>query len=264
MSVQPRAAGDAALDVRRRCRAGEIEGPTAGLARGHAQANLVVLPREAAWDFLLFCQRNPKPCPLLEVTDPGSPEPRGSAPGADLRTDLPRYRVFRRGELVDEPASVEGYWRDDLVSFLLGCSFSFEAALVEAGLPVRHVEEGRNVPMYETDVACRPAGTFRGPLVVSMRPLRAAEAIAAVEITSRFPRSHGAPVHLGDPGEIGIADLSRPDYGDAVTLRDREIPVFWACGVTSQVALAAARPEIAITHAPGCMFVADVRDRELC
>lgn len=264
MSAPPEHAGPGARDVRRRCRAGAFTGPTAGLARGHAQANLVILPRAAAWDFLLFCQRNPKPCPVLEVTDAGSPEPRSLAPGADLRTDLPRYRVFRRGELVDEPASVEDYWRDDLVSFLLGCSFSFETALLEAGLTVRHLEEGVNVPMYETGVACRAAGPFRGPLVVSMRPFRAAEAIAAVEITSRFPRAHGAPVHLGDPKEIGIADLARPDFGDAVTVRDGEMPVFWACGVTTQVALAAARPEIAITHAPGCMFVADVRERELC
>lgn len=249
-----------AAEVRLSCRRGELAGPTAGLARGHAQANLVVLPRESAYDFLLFCLRNPRPCPVLEVTDAGSPEPRELAPGADLRTDLPRYRVFRRGDLVDEPASIEGYWRDDLVSFLLGCSFTFEAALLAAGIPVRHLELGSNVPMYTTREACRPAGPFVAPLVVSMRPLRPAQAIAAVEITSRFPRSHGAPVHLGDPEALGIADLARPDFGDAVPIADGEIPVFWACGVTTQLAVAAARPEIAITHAPGCMFVADAVD----
>ncbi len=252
-----------AAEARALARRGELTGPTAGLARGQTQANLVVLPRELAYDFLLFCQRNPKPCPVLEVTDAGSTEPRELAPGADLRTDLPRYRVFRDGELIAEPASVEEYWRDDLVSFLLGCSFTFEGALAEAGLPVRHLEEGTNVPMYRTGIACRPAGGFAGPLVVSMRPMQPAQAVTAVEITSRYPRVHGTPVHLGDPQAIGVGDLARPDFGDAVTVGQGEIPVFWACGVTPQLAIAEARPELAITHSPGCMFLADVRDAEL-
>jgi uncharacterized protein YcsI (UPF0317 family) len=249
--------------VRAAARAGELTGPTPGLALGHVQANLVVLPRERAFDFLLFCQRNPKPCPLLDVTEPGDPEPRLVAPGADLRTDLPRYRVWQHGELADEPTDVRSLWRDDLVGFLIGCSFTFENALLEAGVPVRHIEQGRNVPMYRTNIACRPAGRFRGPLVVSMRPLTPAQAIEATRICARFPQAHGTPVHFGDPAAIGIADIARPDYGDAVEIRPGEVPVFWACGVTPQAALAEARPPFAITHQPGCMFVTDVMDHAL-
>ena len=249
--------------VRFACRRGERTGQTSGLADGFAQANLVVLPRADAAEFLLFCQRNPKPCPVLEVTDPGSPVPRRLAPDADLRTDLPRYRVWERGRLVDEPTDVTRSWRDDFVSFLIGCSFTFETPLRASGVPIRHIEEGRNVPMYRTNLPCAPAGRFRGELVVSMRPLQPADAIQAIQITSRYPGVHGAPVHFGDPGRIGIADLSRPDFGDSVSVRDGEVPVFWACGVTPQVALANAAPEIAITHSPGCMFVTDLRDEDL-
>src|SRR3954466_1554649 len=200
-----------AADVRRACRSGELCAPTPGLALGHVQANLAVVPRELAFDFLLFCQRNPKPCPLLDVTEPGDPEPRGVAPGADLRTDVPAYRVYRRGELTDEPADVTRYWRDDLVAFLIGCSFTFENALLRAGVPVRHVEQGCNVPMYRTNVPCRPAGAFHGPLVVSMRPLVPAQAVAATRICARFPRAHGTPIHFGDPAALGIRDLGKPD-----------------------------------------------------
>lgn len=249
--------------VRLACRTGEHTSQTSGLADGFAQANLVVLPREDAAEFLLFCQRNPKPCPLLEVTDIGSPMPQRLAKGADLRKDLPKYRVWERGRLVDEPTDVTRYWRDDFVSFLIGCSFTFETALRAAGVPVRHIEEGRNVPMYRTEVPCEPAGRFRGELVVSMRPLTPADAIRAIQITSRYPGVHGAPVHFGDPGRIGIRDLARPEFGEPVTVRDGEVPVFWACGVTPQVALMNAAPEIAITHSPGCMFVTDVRDEAL-
>ena len=252
-----------AVEIRRACRRGELTGQTSGLASGFAQANLVVLPQADAADFLLFCQRNPKPCPLLEVTDIGSPVPVRFAPDADLRTDLPRYRVWKSGALVDEPTDVTSQWRDDFVSFLIGCSFTFETALQAAGVGVRHIDEGRNVPMYRTNVACLPAGQFHGELVVSMRPLTPADAIRAVQITSRYPRVHGAPVHFGDPAAIGIADLARPDFGEPVTIREGEVPVFWACGVTPQVALMNAAPEIAITHSPGCMFVTDVRDEEL-
>ncbi len=249
--------------VRRACRRGEWTGPTAGLAAGFAQANLVVLPRDRAYDFLVFCQRNPKPCPLLEVTEPGDPCPAKFAPDADLRTDLPRYRVWRNGELENEPTDIAGLWRDDFVSFLIGCSFTFESALLRAGVPVRHIEENLNVPMYRTNIACRSAGIFEGPMVVSMRPLSPANAIKAVEITSRYPMVHGAPVHWGTPEEIGIEDLSRPDFGDAVPLKAGEIPVFWACGVTPQAALMAAKLPLAITHAPGSMFVTDVKDETL-
>jgi uncharacterized protein YcsI (UPF0317 family) len=252
-----------AAAVRRACRSGELTGPTPGLALGYVQANLVVVPRDLAFDFLLFCQRNPKPCPLLEVTEPGDPEPRGVAPGADLRTDLPAYRVWRKGELLDEPADVSPYWRDDLVGFLIGCSFTFEGALMQAGVPVRHVERGCNVPMYRTDVACRPAGAFRGPLVVSMRPLTPAQAVRATTICARFPRAHGTPVHIGEPAAIGVRDLGQPDFGDPVEVKPGELPVFWACGVTPQAVLMSAKPEFAITHKPGHMFFTDLKDTDL-
>jgi uncharacterized protein YcsI (UPF0317 family) len=249
--------------VRRAARTGEWTGPTPGLAPGHVQANLVAVPRTLAFDFLLFCQRNPKPCPLLDVTEPGSPEPRLVAPGADLRTDVPRYHVYQRGELVDEPSDLHAWWHDDLVGFLLGCSFTFESALVQAGLPVRHVEAGCNVPMYRTSLPCRPAGVFRGPMVVSMRPLTPAQAVRAVQVCSRFPRAHGAPVHVGDPVAIGIGDINRPDFGDAVEIRPGEVPVFWACGVTPQAVAMEVRPPLLITHKPGHMFVTDWRDTDL-
>lgn len=249
--------------VRAACRNGSWTAPTCGLAEGFAQANLVVLPKALAFDFLLFCQRNPKPCPLLDVTEPGDPVPHHVAPDADLRTDLPSYRVWRNGELVDEPTDISAYWQDDFVSFVIGCSFTFESAMLRAGLPVRHIELGVNVPMFRTSVACRSAGAFHGPLVVSMRPLTPSDAVRAVQITSRYPSVHGAPIHIGDPSAIGIADISRPDFGDAVPIHAGEVPVFWACGVTPQAAIMAAKPPLVITHSPGCMFVTDVRDEEL-
>lgn len=250
-------------DVRLACRRGELTGPTPGLAPGFVQANLVLLPKDWAFDFLLFCQRNPKPCPLLDVTEPGDPEPRHAAAGADLRTDLPAYRIWRDGELADEPGDVHKYWRDDLVGFVIGCSFTFEHALIEHGIPVRHIDEARNVPMYRTSIPCRPAGRFHGPMVVSMRPLTSAQAIAATRICARFPLAHGTPVHLGDPAAIGITDINRPDFGDAVTIRPGEQPVFWACGVTPQAAVMAAKPPLAITHKPGHMFLTDLRDSDM-
>ncbi len=249
--------------VRHRARTGELTGPTPGLALGYVQANLVVVPRELAFDFLLFCHRNPKPCPLLDVTEPGNPEPRQVAPGADLRTDVPRYRVYERGELVDEPADLHAWWRQDLVGFLLGCSFTFENALLEAGVPVRHIEAGCNVPMYRTNLPLRPAAVFRGSMVVSMRPLAPAQAVTAVQVCSRYPRAHGAPVHFGDPAAIGIRDLARPDFGDPVEIRPGETPVFWACGVTPQAVAMEVRPPLLITHKPGHMFVTDLRDKDL-
>jgi uncharacterized protein YcsI (UPF0317 family) len=250
-------------DVRAACRRGELTGPTPGLALGFVQANLVVLPQEWAYDFLLFCQRNPKPCPLLDVTEPGDPEAKFVTPGSDLRTDLPAYRVWRNGDLVEEPSEITPHWRNDLVSFVIGCSFTFENALMTAGVPVRHIEQDANVPMYRTNIACRPAGRFSGPLVVSMRPLLPGHAVKATQICSRFPRAHGAPVHLGDPSAIGIADVARPDFGDPVELRAGELPVFWACGVTPQAVVMQARPPLAITHKPGHMLLTDLRDVEL-
>jgi uncharacterized protein YcsI (UPF0317 family) len=249
--------------ARRLAREGHLTTHTSGLAPGYLQANLVVVPHHLAFDFLLFCRRNPKPCPLLDVTDPGCPEPARVAPGADLRTDLPRYRVYRYGELIDEPADLRSWWREDLVAFLLGCSFTFENALLSADLPVRHLEQGRNVPMFRTSIPCVPAGVFRGPLVVSMRPLLPHQADEATRICRGFPLAHGAPVHVGDPAAIGIRDVSRPDFGEAVDVRAGEVPVFWACGVTPQAVAMQARPPLLLTHAPGHMFVTDVRDSEL-
>lgn len=244
-------------------RRGQWTGPTAGMAPGFVQGNLVVLPAEHAGDFHRFCQANPKPCPVLGITEAGDPALPSLGAGIDLRTDLPRYRLWIDGELADEPADVRALWRDDLVGFVIGCSFSFEEALIEAGLELRHHTEGCNVPMYRTGIATAPAGRFRGPLVVSMRPFVAADAIRAIQITSRFPAVHGAPVHLGDPTRIGIADLGRPDYGDPVTVREGELPVFWACGVTPQAALRAAKLPFVITHAPGRMLVTDLRNGAL-
>jgi uncharacterized protein YcsI (UPF0317 family) len=233
--------------------------PTTGWAAGFTQANMVMLPQDWAFDMLLFGQRNPQPVPLLDVTDPGATATR-LAPGADLRTDVPRYRVWRDGELVAEPTDVSDLWRDDLVTFLIGCSFSFETALMAAGVPIRHIDQGRNVSMYRTDLDCEPAGRLSGPLVVSMRPIPARQVVTAVQITERMPEVHGAPVHVGAPEALGIADVSAPDYGDPVRFEDGDVPVFWACGVTPQAALMASKPPFAITHAPGHMFVTDVPD----
>lgn len=256
-------------DLRALCRRGEHCRPTAGYALGFVQANLVVLPRELAFDFLLFCQRNPKPCPVLEVTDAGNPEPTGVAIDADLRTDLPRYRIYRNGSLSEEVIDIQVHWRDDSVAFLLGCSFTFEAALLRAGLSVRHLQETaadgkpKNVPMFRTKIACRPAGRFSGPLVVSMRPFLPADADRAAAITARLPQVHGAPVNLGDPAALGIHDLNQPDWGDAVTIRPGEIPVFWACGVTPQAVAIASKLPLVITHSPGHMFVTDLLETDL-
>ncbi len=250
-------------EERLRIRSGGFTGNTVGLAPGNVQANLVILPQVLAHDFLRFAQVNPKPCPILAVSEPGDPLLPTVGHDVDLRTDLPRYRVWRHGELVEEPADIRHLWRDDLVGFAIGCSFSFEAALIEAGIELRHVTLGRNVPMFRTSIQCAPAGVFHGPLVVSMRPLRPADAIRAVQIIARFPSVHGAPVHLGMPEQIGIRDVALPDYGDAVPVRADELPVFWACGVTPQAAIAAARPEFCITHAPGSMLITDLRNAAL-
>jgi uncharacterized protein YcsI (UPF0317 family) len=251
------------VEARRLVREGGHASHTGGMAPGYVQANVVILPRAQADDFLRFCQRNPKPCPLLAVSDPGDPSLPELADDLDIRHDVPRYRVWRDGELVDEPTAIASLWSDDLVTFAIGCSFSFEQALIEAGVPLRHVEQGINVAMYRTTVPTIAAGMFHGPLVVSMRPMVAADAIRAVQITSRFPRVHGAPVHLGDPAPIGITDLGRPDFGDPIALLPDELPVFWACGVTPQSVVMAAKPPLCITHSPGCMLVTDQLNHRL-
>ncbi len=250
-------------ELRAAIRAGRFTVPTSGHAGGFVQANLVAVPQAAAFDFLLFCQRNQKPCPLLEVVQAGSVEAKRLAPGSDLRKDLPRYRVFREGKMTEERTDVADLWREDFVAFLLGCSFSFEQPLLDAGLEVRNITCGCNVPMYRTHIPTRPAGVFQGPLVVSMRPYTPEQAITAALVTGGLPEVHGAPVHQGDPGSIGIADIGQPTYGDPVPIRAGEIPVFWACGVTPQEALLRAKLPLAITHAPGHMFVSDVREQEL-
>ena len=254
---------EAGARERSRIRVGDFSGPTAGLAPGNVQANLVILPKALAHDFLRFAQANPKPCPVLAVSEPGDPHLPGLGEDLDIRTDLPRYRVWRRGELVEEPLEVSHVWRDDLVSFALGCSFSFEQALIEDGIELRHMTCGSNVPMYRTNIHCEPAGPFAGPLVVSMRPLKPSDAIRAIQITSRFPSVHGAPVHIGLPSAIGIADLAKPDYGDPVPVNSDELPVFWACGVTPQAVIAQIKPDFCITHAPGSMLITDLLNAKL-
>jgi uncharacterized protein YcsI (UPF0317 family) len=251
-------------DLRAAARTGDFTGHTSGYAAGFVQTNLVILPRDWAWDFLLFAQRNPKPCPILEVGEAGDPLTHEMADGADIRRDVPSYRVYEHGDLVDETGDISSLWRNDLVFFLLGCSFTFERALLDAGMKLRHNEEGVNVPMFRTGLLCRAAGRFQpSPMVVSMRPFTPREAIRAVEITREYPAVHGSPVHLGDPGEIGIEDLNRPEWGDPVTVRPGEIPVFWACGITPQNAALVSRPPLMITHSPGHMFVGDIRDHAL-
>ena len=250
------------VELRAKIRSGEHSGNTSGLAPGFVQCNIVILPEEFAADFLRFCQMNPKPCPLIATGQPGNTAlpPLGDI---DIRRDVPRYRLFRHGELAAEVADISPYWRNDLVSFALGCSFSFEEALLGDGLEVRNVTQGVNVPMYRSNIDCSSAGSFAGKMVVSMRPFKAADAIRAIQICTRFPSVHGAPIHLGDPTEIGIEDLDTPDYGDAVQLKRGEVPLFWACGVTPQVALETARLPLAITHSPGCMLVTDLRNSQL-
>lgn len=250
-------------EIRRRIREGEITGQTSGMCPGYAQANLVVLPKDLAYDFLLFTQRNPKSCPVLEVSDLGSRTLHAIAAEADIAKDIPRYRVYEYGQLTGEYTDVSHLWREDLVSFLIGCSFSFESALLEAGIPVRQMEEHCNVPMYRTNIPCEPAGVFSGRMVVSMRPIPYEKVVKAVAITAAMPRVHGSPIHIGDPAAIGIRDLKAPDFGDPVTLYPGEVPVFWACGVTPQSVVMDSKPPFVITHAPGHMLITDVKNVDL-
>ena len=249
--------------LRAESRSGDYKVNTPGKAMGFVQANLVVVPQKYAFDFLLFCQRNPKPCPLLEVVEAGSVEAGRLAPGSDIRTDLPKYRVFRDGVMSGEQHDVSDIWQEDFVSFLLGCSYSFEKPLVDAGLEVRHLTCNGRPSVYTTNIACRPAGPFEGPMVVSMRPFKPEDAIRAAMITGELPEVHGAPIHMGDPAEIGISDINKPTFSDPVPMYEGEIPVFWACGVTPQEILLNAKLPLAITHAPGHMFVCDLPEPEL-
>lgn len=249
--------------VRELIRKGEITGPTAGMCAGYAQANLVVMPKELAYDFLLFTQRNPKSCPILEVSDAGNRTLHYIAKGADIAKDIPKYRIYEHGVMTGEYTDVSEFWRDDFVSFLIGCSFSFESELLETDIPVRHIEEGCNVPMYITNIPCVPAGMFSGNMVVSMRPLPYDQIVKSVLVTGAMPKVHGAPVHIGDPSVIGIKDIQKPDFGDSVTIRPGEVPVFWPCGVTPQSVVMNVKPDFVITHAPGHMLITDIKNVSL-
>lgn len=251
--------GEARLKIRN----GEITTQTSGMCNGYAQANLCILPKKYAYDFLLFASRNPTSCPILEVLDEGSRYTKYMADHANIATDIPKYRIYRNGELAEEVTDISAYWQEDFVSFLIGCSFSFEGELLDAEVPIRHIEQGRNVPMFLTNIPCEPAGIFHGNMVVSMRPIPYKQVIRAVTATAEMPKVHGAPVHIGDPAQIGIADIRKPDFGDSVEIHDGDVPVFWPCGVTPQAAIMAAKPELAITHAPGHMFLTDVRNSTL-
>ena len=250
-------------EVRAMMRSGEWGGITAGVSVGYLQANIAILPRDLAFDFLLFCQRNPKPCPLLEVIEAGNTEPWQVAPGADIRTDVPAYRIYKDGEAVEDVPDLLGHWRDDLVSFLMGCSFTFENAMMNAGIPLPHVEQNKNVSMYVTNIETVPAGIFRGPMVVSMRPIHRTQVVRAVQVTTRFPSGHGAPVHIGDPEAIGVKNISVPDFGDPVEIKEGQVPVFWACGVTPQAVAMNSKPSLLISHVPGHMFITDKRDEDI-
>ncbi|MBL4911477.1 MAG: putative hydro-lyase [Alteromonadaceae bacterium] len=251
-------------DFRALVRKNEFTNNTSGVAQGFVQGNVVILPQDWAYDFLLFCQKNPKPCPLIGMSsNAGDYLLTELGKNIDIRTDVPSFRIFENGQLIDEVNDIKSLWRDDLVTFVLGCSFSFEEALLADGLEIRNISEQKNVPMYTSNIACKSAGRFSGNMVVSMRPMLAKDAIRAIQICSRFPSVHGAPVHLGDASLLGINDLNNTDFGDAVTIKDNEIPVFWACGVTPQVALAQAKPPFCITHSPGAMLVTDIANSKL-
>lgn len=250
------------VEVRHRIRSGEIKIPTAGMAAGYAQANLVILPPELAADFKRFAEYNPGPCPVLEILEHG-PQTHEMAADGNIITDIPEYFIYRNGKLAERCYDATPYWQKGMVGFLIGCSFSFEEALMRAGIEVRHIATGRNVPMYKTNIMTKPAGPFSGPVVCSMRPMTPADAQRAYEITAAMPHVHGAPLHIGDPAEIGIKDINRPDYGEAVEIRPGEVTVFWPCGVTPQAAVENARPPLVITHSPGHMFITDILNSEL-
>ena len=249
-------------EVRQRIRSGEITVPTAGMCRGYAQANLVILPPEYAADFKEYAEKNPFPCPVLEIIE-GTPETHAMGEGGNIVTDIPEYFIYRNGEFSEKVNDASAFWKEGYVGFLIGCSFSFEEALMKAGIEIRHIATGRNVPMYKTNIQTVKAGPFEGPMVCSMRPMTPENARLAYDITVKFPNVHGAPVHMGDPSVVGVADIMKPDYGEAVEIREGEIPVFWPCGVTPQAAIEAAKPPIVITHSPGHMFITDIPNAEL-
>lgn len=246
-------------DIRNAIRNQSFTGDTAGLGGGYLQGNLAILPAEYATDFLRFCQRNPKPCPLVGVSETGDPILATLGDDVDIRTDVPQYKIFENGTLIKQVTDITDLWRDDFVTFVLGCSFSFEDALMAEGIAIRHIDQNKTVPMYRTNIQTVKAGPFSGEIVVSMRSLSVENAIRAIEITSRFPQAHGTPIHFGEPRTIGINDITKPEFGDPTEIKKGEVPVFWACGVTPQVAIQNAKPSICITHAPGHMLITDIR-----
>ncbi|WP_419726724.1 putative hydro-lyase [Terrisporobacter petrolearius] len=251
------------VKVRKMIREGKYSKPTSGICSGYAQANLVILPKDLAYDFLLFTQRNPKSCPILEVSDEGSRSLKYIAKGVDIAKDIPKYRVYENGILRGEYEDVEEFWQEDFVSFLIGCSFSFESELIKNHIEVRHIAQGRNVPMYKTNIECIEAGIFKGNMVVSMRPIPYNQVIKAVTVTEQFPKVHGTPIHIGDPKIIGIEDINSPEFGDSVTIKKGEVPIFWPCGVTPQSVVMNVKPSIVITHSPGHMLITDIKNEEL-
>lgn len=255
--------GASPAEVRRAIREGRWRSNTKRLALGHHQANVTIVPERYAFDFMRFCFRNPKPLPLLEVTEPGEPVPRKSAPDADLRTDVGEYLVLRDGEVAERRHSIAELWRKDHVAFLTGCNLSLDRVMLEAGIPLPHLHSEEAFPaQYRSSIECTPAGAFRGPLVVSLRPVPDALVVPLVELTSRYALSHGAPVHIGDPAAIGVRDLAKVDWGRQNVMPPGHTPMFWACGITAQAAAIASRIPEMIVHAPGRLFVTDLIVRE--
>jgi uncharacterized protein YcsI (UPF0317 family) len=248
-------------ELRQVIRSADYRGHTAGLGRGFLQTNLAIMPQQYALDFMRFCQRNPKPCPLVGVSDTGNPQMFTLGRDLDVRTDAPGYNVYRDGRLTDTLTDITSLWTDDLVAFALGCSFTFEHALMAAGIKLRNIDNNTTVSMYRTQLQTTPAGPFSGGMVVSMRPIQRAAVEKTSQICSTYPLAHGKPVHSGDPGEIGIADIARPDWGDPTPIEEGEVPVFWACGVTPQAVLEQARLPLCITHKPGSMLITDIDEQ---
>ena len=243
---------------RRLIRSGSYTGHTAGLAKGNLQCNLAILPGEFADDFHTYCKLNPKACPLAGVSRPGEVSIPRLGADVDIRTDAARYNVYRYGVLEDQVSDLHSLWSDDLVAFAIGCSFTFEDALRKAGIGMRHIDMNVTVPMFRSSIETVPSGPFAGEMVVSMRPIPTTRIDEVFKICGNYPLAHGAPVHVGDPREIGISEIGAPDWGEPVPVHAGEVPVFWACGVTPQAAIMRSRPPLSITHSPGAMLIADV------
>ncbi|MEM9062426.1 MAG: putative hydro-lyase [Pseudomonadota bacterium] len=248
-------------EIRREIRASRYRGQTAGFAPGNLQANLAILGDGFADEFHEFCRINAQPCPLVGVSGRG--DPRMPMLGdIDIRTDIPSYNIYRHGTLEGSVPDISELWTDDMVAFALGCSFTFERALADAGIRMKHIEQNRTVPMYKTNIALKSVGPFSGGMVVSMRPIPRDQVDLAISVTSQYPHAHGAPVHVGEGDAIGVGDIGAPDWGETAEFGEGDVAVFWACGVTPQNVLTEARPPICITHTPGRMLVTDITEDE--